>query len=77
MNEGEAFFLREVVRHGRELPLHDSSLFISGLVSLAGEHSKEVDSLRLLSVRLKECDQQLAQIASGEIKLPLNTGKSS
>jgi hypothetical protein len=65
MNENEQFFIAEVARHARSLPLNKCAKFLSGLLTALPESHPAAENLRSIYRTLTDSDLQLDMVQIG------------
>lgn len=77
MNEGDSttFFVEEIARHARTLPLNEAVQFLKGGLQLIGDR-EEVQALREASIALNAADNQLELISGQQLRLSLERSAS-
>lgn len=75
MSEGEdvTFFVAELCRSARAMPVADSRRLLRGALALMDE-APAIEPVRLVYRQLAEADAQLELLAAAQLKLPLADG---
>jgi len=72
VNADEHFFITESIRYARSLPYLDCLKYLRGMLYACGDSPHVADVLDLVH-KMEQNDQQLELIASGQLRLGLDS----
>lgn len=72
MNEDEAFFFGEAIRHARSLPLNMCLQFLQGMLAAMEEDHATTKLIRSIIAQLTASDAQLDLIEIGQLRLSID-----